>query len=223
MASKSKLGERSHISHEEWIRRKEHETKLKQQLILEAKKDMIEQMKVKQIEEEQKRQEKHLAMVQWEERKKQEEYQKKLEKYHKEEKERIQKQIKQEHSYKVFKDWLKRSLIKQREEILQKKIKDQQKREMEEKEKKAKANMKVMAKIAYKEWKENKREEERQRAKIERLERRQRMMEDGQDDRQKGEVLLAYGLNKNLKKFQQRPKSAKPRKNKKKKNQIQFA
>lgn len=40
---------------------------------------------------------------------------------------------------------------------------------MEEKEKKAKANMKVMARIAYKEWKERKLEEERQLKKLERL------------------------------------------------------
>ena len=97
---------------------------------------------------------------------------------------------------------------------------------MEEKKKKAKANMKVMAKIAYKEWKENKREEERQKAKLERLERRQRMMEGGDYDeskQQKGEVLLAYGLNKNLKKLQTRPKSAKPKKNKKKsKKQLEY-
>lgn len=45
--------------------------------------------------------------------------------------------------------------------MIQKKMQDQQKRDMEEKEKRAKANMKVMAKIAYKEWKENKREEDR--------------------------------------------------------------
>lgn len=32
----------SAVSHEEWIRRKEHEVKLKEQLIREAKKDMIE-------------------------------------------------------------------------------------------------------------------------------------------------------------------------------------
>lgn len=44
---------------------------------------------------------------------------------------------------------------------------------MEDREKKAKANMKVMAKIAYKEWKEKKTEEERQTRKIERLVRRQ--------------------------------------------------
>ena len=78
--------------------------------------------------------------------------------------------------------------------------------------------MKVMAKIAYKEWKENKREEARQRAKVERMERRQQMMQEQEQLEQRvqrGEVLLAYGLNKNLKKLQQRPKSAKVRKNKK--------
>ena len=59
---------KSHISgvavtHEEWQRRKDHETKLKEQLILEAKKDLVEQMKVKKVEEAQKKQEKHIAML----------------------------------------------------------------------------------------------------------------------------------------------------------------
>ena len=84
---------------------------------------------------------------------------------------------------------------------------------MEDREKKAKANMKVMAKIAYKEWKEKKREEERQKRKIEMIERRRQFMDDS-DYRAayRGEVMLAYGLNKNLKKLQERPKSAKPTK-----------
>ena len=94
----------------------------------------------------------------------------------KEERERLEKQIKQESSYKVFKEWLKKSLIKQREELIQKRMKDQEKRDYEEREKKAKANKKVMAKIAYKEWKEKKADEEREQKKLERLQRRQRMM-----------------------------------------------
>lgn len=57
-------------------------------------------------------------MLHWEERKRQENEQKKMEKLRKEERERLEKQIKQESSYKVFKDWLKNSLIKQREEML---------------------------------------------------------------------------------------------------------
>jgi hypothetical protein len=98
---------------------------------------------------------------------------------------------------------------------------------MEEKEKKAQANRKVMAKIAYKEWKENKAQEERQKRKFERMERRNMMMNgsiEGRDGQKKGGVLLAYGLNKNLKKLRERPKSAKPMKKKKnRKNQhIEF-
>jgi len=49
---------------------------------------------------------------------------KKYEKYQKEERERLEKQVKAETSYQKFKEWLKKSLIKQREEMLQKKIKD---------------------------------------------------------------------------------------------------
>jgi hypothetical protein len=40
-------------------------------------------------------------------------------------------------------------------------VEDHEKKTLEEREKKAKANMKVMAKIAYKEWKEKKAEEDR--------------------------------------------------------------
>lgn len=47
---------------------------------------------------------------------------KKLVKIQKEESERLEKQHKQEISYMKFKEWLKRSLIKQREEIMQKKL-----------------------------------------------------------------------------------------------------
>ncbi len=39
----------------------------------------------------------------------------------------------------------------------------------------------------------------------------------------KGEVMLAYGLNNNLKKIRERPKSAKPAKKNKKKKEIHFS
>ena len=88
-----------------------------------------------------------------------------------------------------------------------------------------------MARIAYKEWKERKLEEDRLRRKQERQERRQKMMNAGHNgyhygyyflfilflfsDAPRGrtanngsEVLLAYGLNKNLKKLRERPQSA---------------
>ena len=91
MQSKSHIGDKSAaaISHEEWYRRKEHETKLKEQLVLEAKRDIMEQMKIKKVEDVQKKHEKHILMLQWEERKRHEEKQKKMEKWHKDERERI--------------------------------------------------------------------------------------------------------------------------------------
>jgi len=140
--------------------------------------------------------------------------------------------VKQETAYKVFKDWLKQSLLKQRDEHVEKRYRDQEKREIEERERKAAANKKIMARIAYKEWKERKLEEDRQQRKLERIERRERLIGDQQRYSSNaeaieklrranaqmnggGEVMLAYGLNKNLKKLKsggKRPKSAKPRK-----------
>jgi hypothetical protein len=103
--------------------------------------------------------------------------------------------------------------------------------------------MKVMAKIAYKEWKEKKAEDHRQQKKQERLERRNKFIRGddspvryggggggigsmanlGGGQGKKGEVMLAYGLNKNLKKIKERPKSAKPPKKDKKKKEIHFS
>lgn len=91
--------------------------------------------------------------------------------------------------------------------------------------------MKVMAKIAYKEWKERKMEEDRHMKKVERMERRRQLMEEHEVKMQRrqmvkemqkrkgtgGQILLAYGLNKNLKQLDQneqrvRARSAKGRK-----------
>ena len=51
------------------MRRKKHEDQLKEQLIIEAKKDMLEHLRRKQAEEQMKREEKQLALMQWDERK----------------------------------------------------------------------------------------------------------------------------------------------------------
>ncbi len=61
------------VSHDMWLRRKEHETQLKEQLIHEAMKDVLENMKRKQAEEQQKKEEKNMLMHEWEHRKRQEE------------------------------------------------------------------------------------------------------------------------------------------------------
>lgn len=71
----------------------------------------------------------------------------------KDEKERLEKRQKQDISYVRFKEWLKRSLIKQREDQVQKKIEKQIKKQKDEDEVRKKAHRRVLAKIAYKDWK----------------------------------------------------------------------
>jgi hypothetical protein len=67
MHSKSHIGatdkSAAAVSHEEWLRRKEHETKLKEQLIREAKKDILDQMRKKRAEEQQRKEEKEMHML----------------------------------------------------------------------------------------------------------------------------------------------------------------
>ena len=66
-----------------------------------------------------------------------------------------------------FKEWLKNSLIKQKEEQHQKKIEKRNKKLKEEEERRTKAHRRVLAKIAYKDWKQTKTEEEKLRIKKE--------------------------------------------------------
>lgn len=175
-------------------------------------------------------------MMEWEDQKRLEEERKRYEKYQKEELERLRKHTQKDAAYRVFKEWLKQSLLKQRDETIDKKFRDKQKKDEEDREKKAQANKRIMARIAYKEWKEKKQEEERLKRKVERQMQREQIMTNGglqgygdriqQLRRQnaiinpstynsENGVMLAYGLNKNLKKLRDRPKSAKPIRSKK--------
>jgi hypothetical protein len=93
-----------------------------------------------------------------------------------------------------------------------------------------------MARIAYKEWKEKKQEEDRLKRKMDRQQEREQMMVQGypgaygdriqqlrrqnailnpSSHHSENGVMLAYGLNKNLKNLRDRPKSAKPLRTKK--------
>lgn len=71
-----------------------------------------------------------------------------------------------------FKEWLKTSLIKQREEVVHKKIEKHQKKLKEDEDKRTKAHRRVLAKIAYKDWKQTKLEEEKLKLKKEQIQRR---------------------------------------------------
>lgn len=82
----------------------------------------------------------------------------------------------------------------------------------EEEKKKLKDENEVMAKIAYKVWKEKKTEEARNEKKLKKMEKRRaqmeaaeakiarkQMIEEIKKKQGGGQILLAYGLNKNLK------------------------
>ena len=58
------------VSHGEWVRRKNHETKLRGKLILEAKRDLLETLIQKQEEEAIRMQQRSHQMLEWDSRKK---------------------------------------------------------------------------------------------------------------------------------------------------------
>lgn len=66
-------------------------------------------------------------MYEWEERKLVQEALEKEREMRKREKERLEKMTKKERSYNTFKEWLKVSLIKQREELITKRMIEQEK------------------------------------------------------------------------------------------------
>jgi hypothetical protein len=65
--------------------------KLKEQLIKEAKRDILEQVRRHQAEEQVRKQEKQMRMLEWEERKRQEDEYKRIEAYRRAEDERLKK------------------------------------------------------------------------------------------------------------------------------------
>jgi hypothetical protein len=79
------------ISHEEWVRRKDHENQLRGKLIIEAKRDLLETLLIKQEESAIRMQERTHAMFEWENSKKQHVHHKKLVEIQKSERERLEK------------------------------------------------------------------------------------------------------------------------------------
>lgn len=151
-------------------------------------------------------------MYSWEEKKHIENVLKKRDELRKKELERLTKIKRQEESHQKFKEWLKDSIVKQQRDVYMKKLETHQKRIDEEEKKKLKDENEVMAKIAYKVWKEKKTEEARNNRKMQKLEKRRKaeeakeakearrqMVEEIKRKQGGGQILLAYGLNKNLK------------------------
>lgn len=166
------------ITHEEWIRCKEHQASLREVLLHEAKRDLYEKLLAAQAKQDEKNQLRARTMFEWEERKMLRQHLDREEELKRKEHERLKKITKKEKCYHAYKEWLKKSLIKQRQELDEKKIENYQRREQEELERREKENLKVKAKIAYKEWRERKNEEARHKRKVERMEKRRQEMEE---------------------------------------------
>ena len=149
------------FSHGEWVRKKDHEMSLRSRLIIEAKRDLLEQLVARQEEEAMRMQARSHQMYEWENRKRLEIQHRKLENLQEREAGKLKKVHRQEESYKLFKEWLKRSLIKQREDHIQKRVVKQEKSRVEDDKAKRAALRRVEAKIAYRDWKQNKLAEEK--------------------------------------------------------------
>ena len=149
------------MSYEEWIRCKDHQQSLREVLILEAKRDLYEKFLRMQAELDERNQERQRQMYEWEDKKLVQEALAKEMELRKKEKERLAKNITKEKSYGAFKEWLKQSLIREREEQFHKKLANSEKGAEEQAKTQEKEHKKVMSKIAYREWKERKLEEAR--------------------------------------------------------------
>ena len=98
---------KAQVSHDYWLRIKEHQERLRKVLVYEAKKDLFEKMIMEQAALDKENQERSHRMYEWEEGKLVQEALKKQAELREKETERLQKEIKQEKGYKAFKDWLK--------------------------------------------------------------------------------------------------------------------
>ena len=123
---------RAQLGHDQWLRTKEHQERLRKVLVYEAKKDLFERMIMEQAALDKENQERAHRMYEWEEGKLVTVAISKQNKIREKETERLHKEIKQEKGYKAFKDWLKSSLIKQQRDGYQKKIEEHQKRQIDE-------------------------------------------------------------------------------------------
>lgn len=82
------------ISHDEWVRRKDHETQLRGKLIIEAKRDLLETLVQKQEEEAYRMQDRSHQMMEWDSKKRMHIQHKRLVLMQKEERDRLEKQQK---------------------------------------------------------------------------------------------------------------------------------
>lgn len=194
-----------------WYKKKEMEQRLKEKLILDAKiekaQNIIEEQQNK-YESEAKNQRK---VKKWIKKKNRELRDKKYsDKYAKREK-LMKKQHARNVNERVFKDWLKKSMLKQKVEIEVKKEEKQKVKQDKQKKKRHEMELAIKSDICFKEWLKKKKVQKREdrmrdkiKAHIEADDERKRV-----ESKKQGEVLLAYSLTKYMHTLKKRPVSAK--------------
>lgn len=100
------------LTHDQWLRLKEHQCNLRIALIAEAKRDLFEKLVQKQAEIEIQNEERHKKMLAWEERKLFGDALKLEEEKRKHQRGKLEKELKNQKGKQAFKRWLKDSLIK---------------------------------------------------------------------------------------------------------------
>ena len=206
------------FSYEEWCRKKDTEDRLREQLIQEAKRELKEEMERKEQEESRIKEKGAQKVDEWREAKAKEVAARLEMKRMAHMKKLADEEERREKGRHCFKQWLKDSLLSQRKEKMKQDEEQRQKERREQKENREKAKQKIDAQIAFKRWAEKKKQMEEKQRKIAAMEEKKAMQEGMRRERSRGEVFLAYSLNKNMKQLQQqkRPQSAKPKHAKKK-------
>ena len=204
------------ITFEEWCRHKEMMQRLKDRLILDAKFEILEQRRDKEMNDTRQTQNWE-AVRQWCHAKDKE---RKLKKNRQKKQAMIKKMNeinKRKNASKGFKEWLKISLMKAKQENHYKKQVKKLKKKEKAQKKKLEERKQVEAEITFKKWKQKKDREKRQEQKIKKYEEQRakeelRMLKEKRRLLNQGaDVMLAYSLNKNIKELEnlrKRPKSA---------------
>ena len=117
------------------------------------------------------------SMYDWEEDKLIAEAKKKEAELIKKEREHLEKEHKRVKGKQAFKHWLKESLVQQTKANYDTMRATQEKKAMEAEKEKHKENMKVMAKIAFREWKERKSDEAREKREMQKKDRTRTKLE----------------------------------------------
>ena len=144
------------FSYEEWCRKKDTEDRLREQLILEAKRELKEEMERKEQDESRIKEHAAQKVEEWRDLKAKEVAERLEQKRSAHMKKLADEEERRERGRHSFKQWLKDSLLTQRKEKMKKDEEQRQQERREQKENREKTKQKIDAQSAFKKWAEKK-------------------------------------------------------------------